>query len=97
MNMASYLNYDFKKTNMVKIDINANKPATTDRQSKLYIMSFWMMRLVVGILGLSIGILLPLITGIFTKCLFVQESISHYYYTIAGDVFVGLLCAAAFS
>lgn len=25
-----------------------------------------------------------------------QESISHYYYTIAGDVFVGLLCAVAF-
>jgi multisubunit Na+/H+ antiporter MnhG subunit len=54
------------------------------------------MRLTVGILGLSIGILLPIITALLSNCYFLQESISHYYYTIAGDVFVGLLCAVAF-
>jgi len=46
-----------------------------------------------------IGILLPftLVIGvafIFNEMIF-QESISHYYYTGMGDVFVGALCAVA--
>jgi len=81
---------------MATIDINPKKPVTKDRQTKLMVMSFRLMRLVVGILGLSIGILLPALTGLLSQCSFIQESISHYYYTIAGDVFVGLLCAVAF-
>lgn len=54
------------------------------------------MRRIVGILGLSIGILLPLAAAILSQCFVVQESISHYYYTISGDIFVGLLCSVGF-
>ena len=43
-----------------------------------------------------IAILLPLIVSanasIWCHCS-IQESISHYYYTISGDLFVGMLCA----
>lgn len=43
-----------------------------------------------------IAILLPLIVSanasIVCSCS-IQESISHYYYTISGDLFVGMLCA----
>ena len=46
-----------------------------------------------------IGILLPFILmfGVFLifKGEIIQESISHYYHTGMGDVFVGALCAVA--
>jgi hypothetical protein len=64
---------------MAIIDINPKKPVTKDRQMELIVLSFRLMRLVVGILGLSIGVLLPLITALLSQCSFVQESISHYY------------------
>ncbi len=54
------------------------------------------MRRWVGYIALSIGILLPLITQLLTQCPHLQESISHYYYTVAGPVFVGLLCGTGF-
>lgn len=50
----------------------------------------------VGYIALGIGILLPLATYFLTSCDEVQESISHYYYTVAGPVFVGLLWATGF-
>lgn len=81
---------------MATINVNPNGPVVNDRQSSLIIVSFRLMRKIVGIIGLVIGILLPVITMLITQCFVVQESISHYYYTIAGDVFVGLLCGVAF-
>ncbi|MFN2440349.1 MAG: hypothetical protein ABR503_14195 [Chitinophagaceae bacterium] len=46
-----------------------------------------------------LGILLPaaMIIGnlIFSTCNSIQSSISHYYYTITGHWFVGILCATA--
>lgn len=81
---------------MSKIDVNLTKNLNNKRDAKLIIVSFRLMRLIVGILGLSIGILLPIVTALLSKCILLQQSISHYYYTIAGDVFVGLLCAVAF-
>jgi hypothetical protein len=46
-----------------------------------------------------LGILLPaaMIIGnlIFSTCNSIQSSISHYYYTITGHWFVGILCAVA--
>jgi len=46
-----------------------------------------------------LGILLPaaMIIGnlIFSTCHSIQSSISHYYYTITGHWFVGILCAVA--
>lgn len=80
----------------INININTKQPKHSGRQVRLMIFSFRLMRVTVGVLGLIIGILLPLITALVTQCFHIQESISHYYYTIAGDVFVGLLCAVAF-
>lgn len=46
-----------------------------------------------------IGILLPIVLMIGAHALFgepwIKESISHYYHTSMGDVFVGALCAVA--
>lgn len=81
---------------MAIINVNPKKNLTSNRHSKLMVMSFRLMRLIVGILGLIIGIILPIISALLSDCFHIQESISHYYYTIAGDVFVGLLCAVAF-
>ncbi len=45
------------------------------------------------------GILLPagllLANLLFADCYAVQDSISHYYYTTAGNLFTGTLCAVA--
>jgi hypothetical protein len=81
---------------MAVINVNPKKNMNSDRHAKLMVVSFRLMRLIVGILGLSIGILLPIISALLSECFIIQESISHYYYTIAGDFFVGLLCAVAF-
>lgn len=81
---------------MAILNVNPQGAVTKNRQASLIVVSFRLMRLLVGVLGLSIGVLLPLLTALFSKCSIVQESISHYYYTITGDVFVGLLCAVAF-
>lgn len=81
---------------MSTINIDPKKPITNERNAKLMIVSFRLMRLTVGVLGLTIGVFLPIIAAILSDCYHLQESISHYYYTIAGDVFVGLLCAVAF-
>lgn len=46
-----------------------------------------------------LGILLPaaMLTGnlLFGNCRAIQDSNSHYYYTITGNLFVGILCAVA--
>jgi hypothetical protein len=60
-----------------------------------YVISYMTIRKAIGFLG----ILLPaiLLLGNFTlgKCHSIENSISHYYYTTMGDVFVGILCAVA--
>lgn len=72
-----------------------NNPSAT--QDQLYAVSYRLFRKWIGILGLSIPLLLPLIAYLFSGCCVVQESISHYYYTVAGDVFVALLsCTGIF-
>jgi hypothetical protein len=59
------------------------------------IISFQTLRKSVGWLGIS----LPpaMITGnlIFGNCPVVQDSVSHYYFTVTGNLFVGILCSVA--
>lgn len=61
-----------------------------------FMVSFLTLRKVVGFIAFGIAPVLVLITLLGSDCSMVQDSISHYYYTMAGDVFVGLLCAVAF-
>jgi len=60
-----------------------------------YIISFLTLRKFIGILGISLPVLLMLGTFIFGSCTQVQNSISHYYFTIMGDLYVGTLSAVA--
>lgn len=76
--------------------IDRKRAITPETRTKLAVVSFKMMRKWVGILGISIVLLLPLINYLFGGCTEIQPSISHYYYTIAGSLFVGLLCVIGF-
>ena len=59
------------------------------------LISFTTLRKAVGWLG----ILLPaaMLTGnfLFGSCHSVQDSCSHYYFTVTGNLFIGILCAVA--
>lgn len=59
------------------------------------LISYQTLRKAVG--GLGIGLPLAMIIGnyIFSNCTHIQDSISHYYYTITGNLLVGILCANA--
>ncbi len=60
-----------------------------------YVISFLTLRKAIGFMGILLPAVLLLGTFLIGKCWQVQNSISHYYYTIMGDVFVGTLCAVA--
>jgi len=61
-----------------------------------YVVSFLKLRRMVGYIAFMIAPVMFFITLVAGDCKLVQDSISHYYYTIAGDVFVGMLCATSF-
>jgi hypothetical protein len=56
------------------------------------VIAYQQLRLVIGILGIALPIIVPVgaaVIGHFA----LQSSLSSYYYTNMGDVFVGTLCA----
>ncbi|MCX6318643.1 MAG: hypothetical protein NTW29_15220 [Bacteroidetes bacterium] len=59
------------------------------------LISFNTLRKSVGWLGISLPA--AMLTGnlLWGNCYFIQDSNSHYYYTITGNLFVGILCAVA--
>ncbi|MDN3584244.1 hypothetical protein [Mucilaginibacter flavus] len=57
------------------------------------VLSYRQIRRAVGILGLVLAPGLILINYFFGHCTQIQDSISHYYYTVAGTLLVGILCA----
>lgn len=59
------------------------------------LISFKTLRKIIGILGLTLPAVLILGTCAIGSCSSIQYSISHYYYTMMGDVFVGEICAIA--
>lgn len=59
------------------------------------VISYLKLRRAIGILGVTLPAFLLLGSVIFGKCTQVQDSISHYYFTIMGDLLVGILCAVA--
>ena len=56
------------------------------------VISYLTYRKAIGWLGVSLPFALVIGTMMLGSCSGIQESISHYYYTIMGDVFVGTLC-----
>ena len=57
--------------------------------------SYLALRRAVGVIGICLPFVLMLSVYIIFKGPFIHESISHYYYTKMGDVFVGAICAVA--
>jgi len=64
----------------------------TDHDQQL-VISYQNLRKAVGILGLLLPVALASGVLLFSNCNFIQDSISDYYYTKMGNLFVGVLCA----
>lgn len=59
------------------------------------VISYINLRIGLGFVGFFLPIILVAGTWGLADCTQLQPSISHYYYTIMGDYFVGSLCAVA--
>ena len=59
------------------------------------LISFNALRKTIGWLGILLPVGLLVANLIFDDCHRLQDSISHYYYTVAGGLFVGTLCAVS--
>ncbi len=60
-----------------------------------FVISYLNLRIALGFVGFFLPIILVIGTWSFADCTQVQPSISHYYYTVMGNYFVGSLCAVA--
>ncbi len=71
--------------------MSANKNIS-DQQQADAVMSFLLLRQLIGILGILLPFTLAIGTCFIGNCNELQPSISHYYYSIMHIVFVGTLC-----
>jgi hypothetical protein len=62
----------------------------------MYVKSYLLMRIAVGLLGISLPVLLVLGDGLLFHQSVPRPSLSAYYHSDVGDVFVGVLCAVGF-
>jgi len=62
-------------------------------KDRSFLISYISLQRSLGILGMSLPIVLIIGSLIFNCCQQFQPSISHYYYTVMGNYFVGTLCA----
>lgn len=67
----------------------------TDFKTQPELISYRQLRLIVGLIGFFLPVILILGDCIAKQTFFLEDSVSYYYYTKMGDVFVGLLCAVA--
>jgi hypothetical protein len=59
------------------------------------LISFQTLRKAVGWLGILLPVMMFAGNWLLSDCRSLQDSISHYYYTVTGDLLVGVLCAVA--
>ncbi len=59
------------------------------------LISYKTIRKAIGWFGISLPTSMIAGNFIFSHCHSIQDSISHYYYTITGSLFVGILCSVA--
>jgi hypothetical protein len=59
------------------------------------LISFLHLRRAIGVLGVALPILMVAGVAVLTDCKIIQPTISDYYFTKLGYVFVGTLCAVA--
>ena len=72
--------------------MNENPPQK-ENPSQQIIISFLTLRKAVGILGILLPVALAVGVKILSSCQVIQDLISDYYFTKAGSLFVGTLCA----
>lgn len=72
-----------------------NQSSTSTGNETSLVISYLSIRKSIGILGMLLPPVLVVGNIIFGNCATIQESISHYYYTVLGNLFVGTLCAVA--
>jgi hypothetical protein len=60
-----------------------------------FVISYLKLRIGLGFVGFLLPIVLIAGSLLFDNCTQIQPSISHYYYTVMGNYFVGSLCAVA--
>jgi hypothetical protein len=71
-----------------------NRPDPSDRFANVYVRSFLIVRIIVGVLGLMLPLFLVVGTkAFFDEGPFPRNSLSAYYYSGGRDLFVGILCA----
>jgi len=71
----------------MSVHSNSNKQQNADA-----VMSYLLLRQLIGILGISLPFILTIGTYVIGNCSSLQPSISHYYFSIMHIVFVGTLC-----
>lgn len=65
------------------------------RKEDVHIIHYLTLRKAVGWLGVILPAAMVLGNLVLRGCSKPQDSISHYYFTITGDLFVGILCGVA--
>lgn len=69
--------------------------SASEHPKSQYIISYLTIRKSIGFIGISLPAALFLGNLLVGQCRNLEDSISHFYYTIMGDVFVGALCAVS--
>jgi hypothetical protein len=57
--------------------------------------SYYFLRKSVGVIGIATPFVLVIGTMILGNSFVIKDSISSYYYTVTGNIFVGSMCASA--
>ncbi len=65
----------------------------SEQKNNFYLIHFLTLRKIVGLLGIVLPIVLVLGSIFLFHCDQVETSISNYYHTNMGNVFVGIICA----
>ncbi len=65
---------------------------TNQQNKKELVISYLLLRRLIGILGISLPFMLILGAGLFSNARWLQASISHYYFSVMHISFVGVLC-----
>jgi hypothetical protein len=76
------------------VETVAPRPTDPNSDTSRYVRSYLWMRVFVGALGVALPFLLVGIDGLwFDRDASLRDSLSAYYYSGVGDLFVGALCA----
>jgi hypothetical protein len=72
--------------------MSADIKTITAEQQKDAVISYLLLRQLIGVLGITLPIVIVAGNYFFSGCSSLQPSISHYYYTCMHIVFTGTLC-----